>query len=466
VRACVAPGPVARWEAGDADGREVHLLRADDPSAVEELQRMRAALVRLQGAGAPLVAEGAGPDWFVHAAPVGQPLTRWMARRPDPSSVLSVAAALAEALGGAHAQGCAHGLLGGEDVWVGDAGEVTLLGLRVEEGPAAMAEDSWSLGALLLGALREVEVLDVAGRGAQEAYAAVAEQDPRLAGVLATLLAANPRARSSCAQAAPALRASALGAAAWGRRAPATHAGSAPSPAPVDAPLPGPAALESPVHEPPSPEASAPAAADRVAPPAASPPEPAGDTCVSHVSSETSADAVTPATDAGGPGQEAYTVDVGAAGTPPVLPVPSEPPRRPLVPVRRPLGEGWGPPRVAAAPRATEPVPVSIEDAWFDAPPQPPAAPALEGGVAPAAPLAAAAPLVQEGPGAFEGDVHAPLERRPDALGSLLDAPVSHPATPPRAGPSRYEPFLEALALATFALYLGLGLAALWMHWE
>jgi hypothetical protein len=101
-----------------------------------------------------------------------------------------------------------------------------------------------------------------------------------------------------------------------------------------------------------------------------------------------------------------------------------------------------------------KPVPEAMDDPWFAD-----------------SPIAAAPPSgawsVMQPPPPADTEVLSSLEPHAGGIGALLGA--VRPDRPSRAEPlrdPRREALLEALALTSFALYVGLGIASLWMRWE
>ncbi len=469
LRACLAPGPLARWEAARDEGREGHVLVAGDEQAVEELARMRAALARMRGMGVPALL-GHGEGWVAHASPPGDPLTRWIAAGRSVVEVLDVAASLAEVLAAAHAHGCAHGMLGGDDIVVDDDACVTVLGLRAEEGPAAMAEDAWALGALMLGALREVSALGLAGAGAQEVFAAVRTRDARLGGVLVSLLAARPRERATCAQVVGPLRASG--------RAAGEGMGLAAEPEPV---VPAPAA-EPPlavVSDVPSPPEEAVAPVDVEAPGEAPEGSSAAEVSVVAVAApdevEASAAPSVPAVPVEADTVEEVT-DGGRAAPSSWVPLP--------IPPAAEGNEVDVAPEVAVVPASEEASfaedDVNLDlDAWFDGP----ADENVAGEMAAPSPVEEAT-LVTDAPAeaphvpevtpvlALPPSPPAPAPVAPRAQGSAQDGArrvvaVPRAGTPLIARPHphpRLDRALDAVALVVLAVHVGLALAVLWLQ--
>jgi hypothetical protein len=476
LRACLAPGPLARWEAARDEGREGHVLVAGDEQAAEELARMRAALARMRGMGVPALL-GHGEGWVAHASPPGEPLTRWIAAGRSVVEVLDVAASLAEVLAAAHAHGCAHGMLGGDDIVVDDDACVTVLGLRAEEGPAAMAEDAWALGALMLGALREVTSLGLSGAGAQEVFAAVRARDARLGGVLVSLLAARPRERATCAQVVGPLRASGraagegMGLAAEPEPVVPAPAAEPPLAAVPDVPSPPEEAVAPVVVEAPGEAREVTSAAEAPVVPVTAPDEAEVPAAPSVPAVPVEADTVEEVTDG------------GRAAPSPWVPLP--------VPPAAEASEVDVAPEVAAAP-ASEEAPFAEDDvnldldAWFDAPAD---ADAADGVAVPAPSPVEEAPLATDAPAEPE---QAPEETQvvalpPSARSAPESAPV--PAAPrtdrsaqdgarrvvavPRAGTPliarphphpRLDRALDAVALVVLAVHVGLALAVLWLQ--
>lgn len=483
LRACLAPGPLARWEAARDEGREGHVLVAGDEQAAEELARMRAALARMRGMGVPALF-GHGDRWVAHASPPGEPLTRWIAAGRSVVEVLDVAASLAEVLAAAHAHGCAHGMLGGDDIVVDDDACVTVLGLRAEEGPAAMAEDAWALGALMLGALREVSALGLTGAGAQEVFAAVRGRDARLGGVLVSLLAARPRERATCAQVVGPLRASGR-AAGEGMGLAAEPQPSTVEPSPAAAPLVAAVAdAAAPVGDEvapveveatgQTPEGMNAAEAPEVA--VAAPDEVEALAAPSAPSAPVEVDDAEEVTDGGG------------ATSSPRVPLP--------VPPAAEANEVDVAPEVAAAP-ASEELPLADDDAgldldaWFEEPggedvasevAAPSASPMEEASSVTVAPPVLEASLATDAPPETPPPVVAPPVVAPPASAPVSGAPRADRPAPedprrvvavPRAGTPlvarphphpRLDRALDVVALMALAVHVGLALAVLWLQ--
>ncbi len=478
LRACLAPGPLARWEAARDEGREGHVLVAGDEQAAEELARMRAALARMRGMGVPALF-GHGDRWVAHASPPGEPLTRWIAAGRSVVEVLDVAASLAEVLAAAHAHGCAHGMLGGDDIVVDDDACVTVLGLRAEEGPAAMAEDAWALGALMLGALREVSALGLSGAGAQEVFAAVRARDARLGGVLVSLLAARPRERATCAQVVGPLRASG--------RAAGEGMGLAVEPELV-APAP---AAEPPlavVSDVPSPPEEAVAQVDVEAPGEAPEVTSATEAPVVPITApedeEAPAAPSVPAAPVAADAGEEFT-DVGGAALSPRVPLPVPPAVEAfdvaLEGATAPASEDLPP--TETGPSGEDDVSLDL-DAWFDAPADEPAAVVVAAlSRVDDTPLATAAPgeathvpevtpVVALPPSSRPASGSEPVSAAPRAHGPAQDGArrvvaVPRAGTPLIARPHPYprlDRALDAVALVVLAVHVGLVLAVLWLQ--